>query len=73
MWCSCELPENPDLAMAECDRCLRWYHFVCENLTQAESAEVVAGGGSYICRGCCSAMSAVLLGSAAPAGMPQLL
>lgn len=64
VWCSCELPENPDLAMAECDRCLNWYHFACEG----ESAEAVAQGGAYICRRCRRAMSNGVLVEPSAAG-----
>lgn len=49
VYCSCELPENPDFFMAECDMCLRWFHpHPCEGVDPAE----VQATGKFSCRKC---------------------
>lgn len=49
VYCSCNLPENPDIMMAECDACLRWFHpFPCEGVDPSE----VQATGKFMCRGC---------------------
>lgn len=49
VYCTCELPENPDLFMAECDGCLHWFHpHPCEGVDPAE----VQTTGKFMCRKC---------------------
>lgn len=49
VYCSCELPENPDFFMAECDVCLRWFHpHPCEGVDPTE----VQARGKFSCRKC---------------------
>lgn len=49
VFCSCELPENPDHFMAECDSCLNWFHpHPCEGVDPAK----VLATGKFKCRQC---------------------
>eukprot|EP00658_Telonema_sp_P-2_P077232 TRINITY_DN6936_c0_g1_i7.p1 TRINITY_DN6936_c0_g1~~TRINITY_DN6936_c0_g1_i7.p1 ORF type:complete len:230 (-),score=74.56 TRINITY_DN6936_c0_g1_i7:107-796(-) len=36
VFCNCEEPYNPDLAMIQCDRCEEWYHLGCVGLSEEE-------------------------------------
>ena len=72
VYCSCELPENPDFFMAECDGCLRWFHpHPCEGVDPAE----VQATGKFRCRKCRQTTAAHNLPAApklAPGGVPAV-
>jgi len=54
VYCSCELPENPDFFMAECDVCLRWFHPHCQDVDPLE----VQATGKFSCHKCREAIAA---------------
>ncbi|KAL3689727.1 hypothetical protein R1sor_016036 [Riccia sorocarpa] len=48
VFCVCELPENPDHFMVQCESCTDWFHPACIGLSE----EVVAGMERYVCAEC---------------------
>jgi len=60
VFCRCEMPYNPDLAMLECIACAEWYHPECLGMG---AAEVGAAQRGFVCPDCSRAH---LLHRAAP-------
>ncbi|KAG6557898.1 hypothetical protein Mapa_000075 [Marchantia paleacea] len=48
VYCSCEMPYNPDHFMVQCEACSDWFHPSCVKL----SREQVANMDTYVCADC---------------------
>ncbi|CAK69940.1 unnamed protein product (macronuclear) [Paramecium tetraurelia] len=46
--CVCQLPQNPDLQMIQCDECDNWYHLDCVELQDQDITKI----DKYLCPRC---------------------
>lgn len=46
--CVCNMPENPDLLMIQCESCCRWFHPPCLNLSAEQTV-----ADHFVCMDCC--------------------
>ncbi|CAD8168626.1 unnamed protein product [Paramecium pentaurelia] len=46
--CVCQLPQNPDLQMIQCDECENWYHLDCVELQDQDITKI----DKYLCPRC---------------------
>ena len=53
VFCRCEMPYNPDLAMLECAACAEWFHPECVGLGAAEAGPATQRG--FTCPECARA------------------
>lgn len=48
VYCTCEMPYNPDKSMVMCDHCQEWYHPDCLQLTLQQVQQMA----TFICPTC---------------------
>jgi hypothetical protein len=46
--CICNTPPNPDLPYIQCEKCLKWMHMTCVNISEEEAAAIEL----YVCPKC---------------------
>ena len=48
VYCTCEMPYNPDLFMVECESCEEWYHPQCVRTTKKQVEKLA----HFVCPSC---------------------
>ncbi len=58
VFCLCDMPYNPDMAMLECSACGQWYHPECllqARAARREALQAARASGRFTCHACAGA------------------